>query len=573
MTRRDHAIVGVLVLLLVGISAAVALPVAAPSASPSPTARPSPATQRPYREGILGRATSVSPFAAQTQADRDLVALLFRGLVRLGPNGSLVPDLAVDWSSDPSGAAWTFTLRDDARWHDGEPVTAEDVAFTIRTLQAEGYNGPGASSWQGVTVTTEGTRTVRFQLATPVGGFLQAATQPIAPAHLLGDVPVDRLADDPFNRQPVGSGPFVLSVLDAQHAILQPAALAPTASASMPPASQSPGNSFAAVTPPPGVAVPYLTAIELRFFGTPGALAAAYTSGELDAVAGLPPAQVVALAGTDTQFLRYPSSTLTAVALNLRADHPAFRNPAVRRALLQAIDRDAVIRDAFAGLADPAAGLIPSASWAFDPVATVSVATDRTAAAAALAAAGWKQIAGHWAPPGATSAPTVELLSADAASNAAAYAAAERVIGDWTALGLLVRHVAVPPAELVDERLRTGHFDASIIDVNLGLDPDLYPLLGSTQVTAHGSNVAGLQDRDLDTLLLAARAPGPTDTRKAAFAALERRLSDQEYLLPLAFRDVAVAVRDTVLGRSIRQVSDPADRFWDVLTWRLADAR
>ena len=144
---------------------------------------------RPYREGVLGRPVSVSPLSARTQADRDLVALVYSGLVRNGPSGSLVPDLAERWTVDPTGAVWTFQLRDDARWHDGEPVTAEDVAFTIRVLQDPDYRGPGAGSWNEVTVATDGLRTVVFTLATPLGGFLQAATQPIAPAHLLAGDP------------------------------------------------------------------------------------------------------------------------------------------------------------------------------------------------------------------------------------------------------------------------------------------------------------------------------------------------------------------------------------------------
>jgi ABC-type oligopeptide transport system substrate-binding subunit len=80
----------------------------------------------------------------------------------------------------------------------------------------------GSGNWSEVTATVVDARTVRFDLATPLGGFLELATQPIAPAHLLRDVPVDGLADDPFGRAPVGSGPFVLTELDDSHAVLEP---------------------------------------------------------------------------------------------------------------------------------------------------------------------------------------------------------------------------------------------------------------------------------------------------------------------------------------------------------------
>ncbi|HEY6012717.1 MAG TPA: ABC transporter substrate-binding protein, partial [Candidatus Limnocylindrales bacterium] len=229
LTRTDRAVVGSLVVLFALIASLVGLPAVIPGAAPGAGASPSPSVApppepRPYREGMVGHATSVSPLTAHSQADRDLVALVFSGLVRNGPDGTIVPDLARQWTVDATGAIWTFQLRPDARWQDGEPVTAEDVAFTIRTLQDPSYTGPAAGSWQDVTVKTEGALTVVFTLSTPLGGFLQAATQPIAPSHILAGVPVAQLADDPFNRQPIGSGPFALVSLTDAGAELRPAA-------------------------------------------------------------------------------------------------------------------------------------------------------------------------------------------------------------------------------------------------------------------------------------------------------------------------------------------------------------
>ena len=122
-------------------------------------------------------------------------------------------------------------------------------------------------------------------------------------------------------------------------------------------------------------------------------------------------------------------------------------------------------------------------------------------------------------------------------------------------------------------RLASGDFSAAVGDVTVGLDPDLYPLLASSQTVTGGSNVIGLQDPALDKLLVAARGPGTDDVRKAAYAALQKQLAAGRYLLPLAFADESIVVRDTVNGPPSRQVADPADRFWDVLTWRLAAGR
>ena len=578
MTRTDSFVVGTLVVMLAVLAGLVGVPALIPAASTTaaPSASHTVSASRPYREGVLGLPVSVSPLSARTQADRDLVALVYSGLLRNGPSGTLVPDLAERWSVDDTGVIWTFQLRDDALWHDGEPVTAEDVAFTIRVLQDPSYSGPAAGSWNEVRVRAIGTRTVTFTLATPLGGFLQAATQPIAPAHLLAGVPVDELPDHPFGRQPIGSGPFAVARLTDETAELIPAAtLFQAASPSDEPA---PRATDSLATPPPvdrsSRPIPYLPGIEFRFFVDPVELTDAYRSGSLDAASGLSPAMGRELASTKgSRALRYPGSTLTAVLLNLRPGHPEFSNPAVRTALLAAIDRPKLIADAFAMAAGSATGPIPPASALFDPTADPPVPFDAAAARVALKAAGWTAAADGWHLPGAKAALSIELLSPDETSNPAAFGAAAAVAHDWTALGLIVSHRPLPPGEFVTGRLATGDFSAAVADVTVGLDPDLYPLLASSQTVTGGSNVIGLQDPALDALLVAARSPGTEEARQAAYSSLQTKLAKGRYVLPLAFADESIVVRDSVEGPSVRQVADPADRFWDVLTWRLAAGR
>jgi peptide/nickel transport system substrate-binding protein len=579
MKRRDHAVVGVLFAVLIMVVLAVGLPAATPPVATSPPTDPPP-TVRPYREGIVGQARLVNPLAARTQGDRDLVALLFAGLVRLGPGESFVPDLASSWEVDETGRSWTFTIRDDAHWHDGMPVTAEDVLFTVRTLQDPSYMGPGTGSWRAVSVSALGKRTVQFELASPLGGFLHAATQPLAPAHLLRGVPVAELASDTFNSRPIGSGPFALVALDERHARLEPAGLVEP----LTPSDPAPGSMGSPLptdtigspgpTRTPTRLLPYLPAIELHFFADSASLAEAYRDGKLDAAFGLGPEDTAALAGIPgSRLLRYPGSTLTAVALNLRKQYPAFRDAAVRLALLQSIDRAAMIHEAFGGAAERADNPIPPTSWAFDRGSSQPIAHDAAAAIDALESAKWTRLDGHWAFPDATDPHAFELLSPDEASSPSVYRAAAAVAADWRRLGLAVTHVGLPPAELILERLRKGEFAAAVVDLNIGMDPDLYALFASTQATSTGSNLAGVQDPELDKLLLAARAPGTDEERLATYAALQVYLGGRQYMLPLAFRDVSVVVRDRVEGRVTHRLADPGDRFWDVLTWRLAADR
>ena len=578
MNRIDHAVIGGLLVLLGAIAVLIGAPAllpAGPTATPQPTAPVGDVT--PYREGVVGRPVAVNPLAARTQADRDLVALVFSGLVARGPDGSLIPDLASRWTVDPTGRIWTFELRPDATWHDGRPVTAQDVVFTVGTLNDPKYTGPGSGSWREIFASVVDDHTVRFDLATPLGSFLELATQPIAPAHLLADVPIAELAADPFGREPVGTGPYVVTELDDDHATLESAAEAigvdPTSGPSAVPIPSDPLGQ-PAPTHRPSKPDPRLSRLEFSFFDDAAALESAFRSGDLDSASGLAPAAADALA-TDTgaRQLRYPGTTLTTVLLNQRPSHPELRDPAVRLALLQALDRQKIVNDAFAARASIADSAIPPTSWAFDSVASAKVATDPAAAAAALTKAGWTKVDDRWRPPGAKEAYTLEVLSPGAAMNPGLHAVAEQVAADWAALGISTRLVEADAASPMADRLGKGEFGAAVVDISIGHDPDLYPLLASSQTRTGGLNVSGVQDAALDGLLTAARQPGTDEARKAAYSALQTQLAAGRYLLPIAFADEVVVARDTLQDVVVQPVSDGSDRYWDVLTWRLANGR
>ena len=580
MNRLDRAIVGGLAVLLAAITVAIGAPALAPGVSaPVSTSVPSLAEPAAYREGTLGRPISVNPLAARTQVDRDLVALAFAGLVRLGADGSIVPDLASRWSSDAKGQSWTFELRADARWHDGQPVTADDVVFTVNTLRDAAYSGPGAGSWNEVTATAVGARSVRFDLATPIGGFLELATQPIAPAHLLAQVPIESLADDPFGQAPVGSGPYAITELDDGHALLESASTVaqPATDPQVPTASGAlPTDTIATPGPTkrPGGPTPAIDRIELRFFDDAASLSAAFRAGDLDAASGLPAADAEALAtATKTRTLRYPGTTLTAIILNLRPGHPELRDPQVRRALLAAINRRAIVGSVFGNFATVADSPIPPTSWAFNAAASPTIAFSTKAAATGLTKAGWKKTAGHWRPAAGPNPYKIELLSPGAATNPALSSIAREVAADWQAIGLTADVVDEQPGSPLIDDLTAGHFTAAIVDVSIGHDPDLYPLLASSQTQTGGLNVIGLQDAALDALLEAARQPGTMETRKAAFTTLQTQLSAGTFVLPIAFADEVVVVRPNLQDVVVQPVGDASDRYWDVLTWRLANDR
>ena len=312
--------------------------------------------------------------------------------------------------------------------------------------------------------------------------------------------------------------------------------------------------------------------IELDFYDTEDALAAAFGAGQLDGAAGLSAATTQSLAAAPgARILDYPTTTLSAVLLNLRPSHPELQDPNVRRALLGAIDRTTIASSTLGGQARVADTLIPPESWAYDPAKVMKVPYDLAAATKLLRAAGWTRSNGKWLAPKAKTPYKIELLTVSGDVNPRLAAVAAAVQEDWTRLGLTVTVTTLDGSDLA-ARLGGGSFGAAVLDISEGLEPDLYPLLDSAQVRSTGSNRSGYQDPALDLLLEAARQYAPTAKRLSAWSALLAGISARIPVLPIVWADEQAVVRG-LSGATPRLIVDPGDRFWDVLAWRLAASR
>jgi peptide/nickel transport system substrate-binding protein len=555
MSGRDRLVVILAVAILGILGAGVLASSGRPGGNAGATASPSTPT---LVEGIVGRATSINPLEPRNAADLDLIALVFSGLTRSFPDGSVGPDLAEGWTISADGKVYTFTLRAGAVWQDGQPVTADDVVFTVLTIQDTDYQGPLRASWRSVKVEKVDLRTVRFTLAEPLGAFLQASTLPILPAHLLIGTPVASLVDAVFNREPVGSGPYRLVRLDFDEAELVLAGSPQGSAEALGPSSPGGG---------PGGPIRRLL---IHFYEDTASLAEAYRSAAVDTAAGLLPGQVRELSALpNTTVVHYPSTTVTLIVPNVRSGHRIFASVDVRRGLLRALDRDGIVDGLFDGAAKRADSPISPASWAYDAKNATVYSFDPTAAVKDLASAGWKRDSLGWK--SRDGKPVVFSVSAiDAAGDPLDNALARTITTEWTTIGLDATVVDYGADGFVTQLVR-GNFDLALLEVNMGLDPDVFPLLTSSQAVEGGSNVGGYQSAALDSLLRAARLGIDRKARIGAFAALQAALTRDLPLLPIAFADELYLVRDGVAGPAGRLVADRSGRFWDVLTWRLAD--
>lgn len=341
-----------------GLAAALLALAAASCGEPEPAADRAPeeevAEERRYGGTAvvagLGQPPSVNPFFLTDYVARELATrALFTPLVRLGPDQRPRPWLARTWDRSEDGATVTFRLRDDVSWHDGEPVTAADVAFTFRTARNPNVGAAMAhrfSAWDSVEVL--GDHELRFHVdpsADLSTGLFAWAMTPVAPEHLLGDVPPSELSTAPFGtREPVGSGPFrFVDHRAGDRWILE----------ANPDHPEALGGR------------PYLDRLVYRVVPDESTLLAELRRGEVHFYMKVLPSQAERIReAPDLRLATFSFPQYGFVAWNTR--RAPFGEEALRRALTLAIDRRALISSQLHGLGSPATGPLGPWQWAYD---------------------------------------------------------------------------------------------------------------------------------------------------------------------------------------------------------------
>lgn len=162
-----------------------------------------------FSEGIVGEPHYINPLLSQNNdVDRDLVGLIYSGLMKYNEEGKLVPDLAKSYEVSADGLNYTIYLKENAKWQDDTPLTAEDVVFTIQVAQNPDYGSLQRINWQGVEVEAVDSHTVILKLKNKYAQFLNNLTLNILPQHIWQDVKPVNFALSDFNLKPIGSGPY-----------------------------------------------------------------------------------------------------------------------------------------------------------------------------------------------------------------------------------------------------------------------------------------------------------------------------------------------------------------------------
>ena len=174
-----------------------------------------PAVGGSYIEGMVGSPRFINPiYAASNDADKALAEVIFSGLMKYDDQNKIISDAAQSVGIEDNGKTYVVSLRTDILWHDGKSLTADDVIFTVRTIQNPDYKSPLRGNYLGVEIEKESDYQIRFKLKDAYAGFLERLTFKILPKHIWEEISPQNFLLTNYNLQPIGSGPYQFKKLE-----------------------------------------------------------------------------------------------------------------------------------------------------------------------------------------------------------------------------------------------------------------------------------------------------------------------------------------------------------------------
>ena len=462
------------------------------------------ATDNTVRALIGADPASLSLLGKMDLNSEILAVQITDSLVQYDAHLALAPRVAESWSVSPDHRTLTFHLREGVRWHDGTPVTADDVVFSAELARAPATeNKTYASMLRGVeAVEAPDPRTVVVRYSMPTPDFLEAWRLPLLPRHLAG-ADADLLTGA-FARHPVGCGPFrFVSYRPGQEIVLE-------------------------ASPDYWDGRPSIDRLVLKVFPDQRTALQALLLGELDLMRTSPDqwleAQSADTSGRIGAFVFWPLSVWP-VIWKLEGN-PFFGDARVRRAMIHALDREEFAAVVAHGQARPAVTTYhPDTEWA-DP-GLRPLAYDRDLAARLLEQAGWIDADGDGVREKDGRPFRFTLLTPESSMQLLQQIAVWQQ-HSWEQVGLRV-DIEQLEWQAFRERRNAGAFDAVSFSLSLTPNPDQTELYHSS-ARENGFNFYGLHDAEIDRLLDAGRAEWDPARRKEIYRDLQRRLLDEQPL-------------------------------------------
>lgn len=510
-----------------------------------------------YVEALVGSPQFINPILSQTNhVDIDISRLVFSGLLKYNKNRQLVPDLAESYEVSPDQLTYTFHLRQDVKWHNGESFKADDVIFTFASIQDPQFKSPLSRSFRGIAAQKIDDYTVIFTLKDPFAPFAGMITFGILPENLWYSIPPANADLTELNKKPIGTGPWKFdSFKKDKNGIIKSYTLVRNE------------NYYGEK--------PYLEKIIFKFYPDSTSAVAGLKNKEVQGIAYLPKqfrSELTKYKNLVYHNLDQPQ--YTGIFFNQRKNE-LLKSDYIRQALALAIDKKKIIEDIYnnegriinepnlPGIDSPedikkygynpeqAAGLLENNGWQLTTTTTEDGINQQV------------RKKGDWYL-------EITLTTVDQPQNVQT---AELIKSFWEQIGFKTKLNIVGEAKILQDAINPREYQALLFGENMGSDPDPFPFWHSTQNEHPGLNLAIFSNKTVDQLLEEARKTNDWEERKKKYNEFQKIIAEQLPAIFLFNSTYTYPLDKSIKGFDAWGIAVPADRFANLSEWYLKTRR
>ena len=543
LSKMERYIVALLVLIILGAMVAI------PFTAYFHFTKEAPDYGGKFTEGIVGEPRHVNPLLSQANdADRDLVSLVYSGLLKYNGEGKIIPDLAQSYEISSDGLNYTVYMKDDAYWHDGKKVTADDALFTIQTAQNSDYGSPQRINWQGVQVEKINDFALMFKLQARYAQFLNNLTVKILPKHVWQDIKPINFALSEFNLKPIGSGPYKFDRFKKDR------------NGGMRSYQLSANDNFYGGRP-------FINEIEVKFYVSEDEMIDAYNRNEIEGLGFVSPdnlKRVKFKQRLNLRELRLPryfavffnqnkSAILSDKNIRLALSHATDKNALVEKVLE---NRGIAVHSPMMGGVLDISNNIKKYDYDLDLAKTI------------LETNGWSKDKNE-----VFAKKDQKLQIKIATSTWPELAEVAKIVEEqWEALGAQVDIEVLPTPEL-QQVIKDRNYEALLFGAVLNIDPDPFSLWHSSQKKDPGLNLSLYDNKAADTLLEEARQTLNPLERADKYDDFQKLIIED---IPAVFLYNPLYIHGQakkIMGSNGKLISLPSDRFINIEKWHIDTKR
>lgn len=502
-----------------------------------------------YTEGLVGSPNYINPLLAQyNDVDRDLSKLLFNGLLRYDQQGSLVLDLAEELHISADQKEYTFTIKTGVTWHDGEPLTVDDIIFTIASIQDPNWQSPNRLAFANVNIEKIDDNRLKIILTEPLANFLHSLTVGIIPEHLWISVPTSNVTLAELNKKPIGTGPFKFASLTKdKNGNIRTIAL-------------NRNENYFEKTP-------YLETISFKFYGDYETGVQALRSNNIEGLNLLPKEYSDQLTkNKDLVFHRLSLPQYTAIFFNTQKND-LLKDKALRQGLTYAIDRQLIIDESLnrdGEIID--SPILPGYFGYTDDVTkyeqNIQLANEL------LDKTGWVK----------TEDSSYRRKNGDdlvftltTVENPEYEKALEIIKSSWEAVGVKTNLAIIPRDKIKSDIIEPRNYEALLFGQIIKSDP--YPFWHSSQIASPGVNLSVWAHQGIDDLLEQSRTQTNIEERASKLVDFQKILTEHVPAIFLYNPIHLYPITSDLQGVDTQNIISPADRFNNITNWYIKTKR